>query len=482
MSKIKRLAGETALYGLGSIVPRAINFLLVVLHTNNMFSAAEYGKITIILSIVAFFNVFYSFGMETAYFRFANKEGLEEKTIFNLAHTAVILVSAPISVLIILFASHLSAAIDMSGQRMLITWVSLTLFVDALSVIPFARLRLQKKALQFALIRIVVISIQVGLNIYFLKFNYNPSIGIGYVFLANLIANLFYFIFLFKTLTTWRPAFDKNISPEMLSYAYPVMLTGLAGMTNEMFSRLTLEKWLPPNFYKDISNAAAMGIFGACYKFAVLMNLGIQAFRYAAEPFFFSNAKEKNSPELFARVNHYFVVACCIFLFAISVNIDVIKYLIGEEYWPGLPIVPILLLAYLFLGVYYNFSVWFKLTDQTYFGTIITVVGAVITIVANYFLIPIWGYMGSSVAALVCYFAMAAICYAIGQTKYPIPYKVGLDSIWILLTMVLLFAVQNIVIENLFLNATLHFLLTILFVAVVYFIERKGLQKKEALG
>ena len=482
MSKIKNLAGETMLYGLGSIVPRAINFLLVILHTNNMFSPTEYGRITIILSIVAFLNVLYSFGMETAYFRFANKEGLDEKRIFNLSHTSVLLISTLVSCFIVLFSNRISQWVDVTAHPEIIIWVSVILFVDALSVIPFARLRLQKKAFQFALIKIVVVSIQVGLNIYFLKFNYNPSIGIGYVFLANLIANLLYIVFFFKTLTTWRPSYDKNISPKMLNYAYPIMLTGLAGMTNEMFSRLTLEKWLLPNFYKDTSNAAAIGIFGACYKFAVLMNLGIQAFRYAAEPFFFSNAKEKNSPELFARVNHYFIVACCVFLFAISVNIDVIKYLIGKEYWPGLPIVPVLLLAYLFLGVYYNFSVWFKLTDQTYFGTIITVVGAVITIVANYFLIPVWGYMGSSMAALICYFSMTMICYSIGQKKYPIPYKVALDSVWILMTMITLYLAQTIVLENFILNTALHFGFTILFIAAAYFIERKGLRKKGTLG
>jgi O-antigen/teichoic acid export membrane protein len=476
VAKLKQLAGETVLYGLGSIVPRAINFLLVSLHTIDMFTPAQYGRITYLLSIVAFFNIVYSFGMETAYFRFATKPGAEEHKIFNLALTSVLMVSVPFTILLLIFATPISNWADVSGHAELIMWIAITMLVDASVTIPFTRLRLQKKAWLFASLKISIILIQVGLNVYFLKFAYNPSIGIGYVFLANLIANFFYVIFFSRTLLSWRPAFDKTVSPQMLKYAYPIMLTGLAGMTNEMFSRITLERWLPANFYGTISNSAAMGIFGACYKFAVFMNLGVQAFRYAAEPFFFSNAKEKNSPELFAKVNHYFVVTCCIFLFAISDNMGIIKYFIGSEFWSGLPIVPVLLLAYLFLGVYYNYSVWFKLTDQTYFGTIITVIGAVITIGANYVLIPLFGYMGSSWAALICYFSMTVICYFIGQKKYPIPYRMAADMGCIAATVALVALSGQVQFSNLVINTVVHLILTGAFVFALYWVERKDLK------
>lgn len=476
MAKLKQLAGETVLYGLGSIVPRAINFLLVSLHTIDMFTPAQYGRITYLLSIVAFFNIVYSFGMETAYFRFATKPGADENKIFNLALTSVLLVSVPFTILILIFAAPISNWADVSEHSELIIWIAITMLVDASVTIPFTRLRLQKKAWLFASLKISIILIQVGLNVYFLKFAYHSSIGIGYVFLANLIANFFYVLFFSRTFLSWRPAFDKTISPQMLKYAYPIMLTGLAGMTNEMFSRITLEKWLPPNFYGTISNSAAMGIFGACYKFAVFMNLGVQAFRYAAEPFFFSNAKEKNSPELFAKVNHYFVVTCCIFLFAISDNMGIIKYFIGSEFWSGLPIVPVLLLAYLFLGIYYNYSVWFKLTDQTYFGTIITVIGAIITIGANYLLIPLFGYMGSSWAALICYFSMTMICYFIGQKKYPIPYRMAADMGCIAATVVLIALSGQIQFSNLIINTTVHLILTAAFIFSLYWVERKDLK------
>ncbi len=208
----------------------------------------------------------------------------------------------------------------------------------------------------------------------------------------------------------------------MFHYAYPVMLSGLAGMTNEMFSRIMLEWWLPENFYPGKTSSYAIGVFGACYKYAAIMNLGIQAFRFASEPFFFSNATDKNSPALFARVNYYFVIIGCIVLLGVSINMDILKhYLRSEEYWEGLYIVPILLTGYLFLGIYFNFSVWFKITDKTYFGTFITVIGATITVIGNFYSSPlpvIW------VAASLPWLPMPPwriICYGLGQKHFPIP-------------------------------------------------------------
>ncbi|MFM9837434.1 MAG: lipopolysaccharide biosynthesis protein [Cyclobacteriaceae bacterium] len=477
MSKLKSLAGETVLYGLGSILPRMLNFLLVFLHTRNTFSTEEYGVLTKLMAWVAFINVVFTFGMETAFFRFANKPGSDAKHIFNLAQTCVLLVSVPLSVLFIVLANPIAASFDIANHPEFIVWLTLIMFMDAVVAIPFARLRLEKKALQFSMVKIANVIILVGLNYYFLKFAYNPSINVGYVLLANLIANSLFIFFFLKTLLGWRPLFDKQISPVMLSYAYPVMLTGVAGITNEMFSRQMLESWLPPNFYGTVTNKAAMGIFGACYKFAVLMNLGIQAFRYAAEPFFFSNASDKNSPELFAKINHYFVITCCLVLLGISINLDILQFLIGTDFRSGISIVPILLLAYLFLGVYYNFSVWFKLTDKTYFGTIITVGGALITVAGNYFLIPIAGYMGSSWAALLCYSFMAVACYFFGQKYFPVPYQIAQGLGYIIATVVLVYVVQAATIPNQWLATLFHTAVVIVFVGVVYFIERKSLRQ-----
>ena len=311
------------------------------------------------------------------------------------------------------------------------------------------------------------------MNLYFLKVIYDPAVNVGYVFIANLAANSFFILFFLKELIRWRPAFDKEMTPVMLRYSYPIMLTGVAGMFNEMFSRFTLDWWLPENFYANQTKKEALGVFGACYKFAVFMNLGIQAFRYAAEPFFFSNASDKNSPQLFARINHYFIITCCVVLLAISINLDILRYFIGKEFWIGLPVVPVLLLAYLFLGVYYNFSVWFKLTDKTQYGTFITLGGAIITLVANYFLIPSFGYMGSSWAAVLCYFLMTVMCYGIGQRFYPIPYSIWKGLGYIVTTVLIVELVNTITIANLWLSVGFHAGVILAFIVVVYFIERR---------
>lgn len=480
MGKIQRLAGETVLYGLGSILPRFLSFLLVNIHTA-VFTPEEYGVITNLYAWVAVVNIVLIFGMETAYFRFASQPGQTEKKIFNLAQTVVIVISTILSLVFVLIADPIGQTLEVAGRTDLVLWLIAIMFMDAIAAIPFARLRLQKKAVRFATGKLINIGILVGLNIYFLKYSPGLEADISMVVMANLAANLFYLFFFARTLVSWRPTYDRSISPAMYSYAYPIMLTGLAGMTNEMFSRITLVKWLPEGFYGARSEEYALGIFGACYKLAVLMNLTIQAFRYAAEPFFFSNASEKNSPQLFARVNHYFVIVCCTILLGVSINLDILKYFLGDPaYWEGLHIVPILLLAYLFLGIYYNFSVWFKLTDKTYYGTVITLLGMIITIVANYILIPIAGYEGSAFAALICYTGMTATCYLLGQRFYPIPYAVGKAVLYVGITLVIVFAVNQVKISNQLLATTFHMAVILVYLIVIYRIEGRELKFKRA--
>jgi O-antigen/teichoic acid export membrane protein len=470
LGKIKRLAGETVLYGLGSILPRFLNFLLVKLHTE-VFSPDQYGVITNLYAYVAVINIIFIFGMETAYFRFANKPEASEQKIFNLTQTVVVVFSLFFSVVLITLATPVSTLLEISGHSNLVIWLVIIMFIDAVAAIPFARLRHKKQPLKFAIGKLINITLFIGLNVYLLLGPFEPSIS--FVVIANLIANAFYVILFFKTLISWRPQYDREISPQMFHYAYPIMITGLAGMTNEMFSRITLKQWLPPGFYPGKSVDYALGIFGACYKLAVLMNLAIMAFRYAAEPFFFSNAREKNSPQLFAKVNHYFIIICCLLLLGVGINLDILKHFLDKDYWEGLHIVPVLLLAYLFVGIYYNLSVWFKLTDKTYYGTIITVGGALITILANYILIPIAGYEGSSWATLFCYFAMTVTCYWLGQRYYPIPYNVSRGMAYILGTTLLVYIVNSITIESQFLAILFHATILGLYVLVVYLLERK---------
>lgn len=480
MGKLQRLAGETVLYGLGSILPRFLSFLLVFVHTD-AFSPEDYGVITKVYSIVAVVNIVFIFGMETAYFRFASKPGADENRIFNLAQTVVIIISTFLSLGFILLANPLAEVLSVPGRSNLVIWLVLIMFIDAIASIPFARLRMQKKAKRFAVGKLLNIGILVGLNVYFLVLSTTYIPDVSFVFLANLAANAFYLFFFAATLVSWRPAYDKVISPSMYSYAYPIMITGLAGMTNEMFSRITLERWLPEGFYGVQSQKYALGVFGACYKLAMLMMLAIQAFRYAAEPFFFSNAAEKNSPQLFATVNHYFVIVCCILLLSVTINLDILKYFLANPaYWEGLDIVPILLLAYLFLGVYYNFSVWFKLTDKTYYGTLITIAGVIITGVANYILIPVAGYTGSAVAALLCYTAMTALCYVLGQKYFPIPYHIPKALAYIGLTTILAYAINLIHLPNQVMATAFHSGIILIYLFIVYLIEGKALRQSRA--
>jgi O-antigen/teichoic acid export membrane protein len=478
MSKIKKLAGETVLYGLGSILPRFLNFLLIRLHTS-VFQPEDYGVYTTLYAWVGVFNVILSFGMETAYFRFATKPEADEQKVFNLTQTVVVAISVICCLFFILASDQVNNLLNLNIKPELIIWLAVIMFIDAIVSIPFARLRLQKKALQFAAGRVTNIILFIGLNWYFLKIFGDLSYGIGLIILANLIANAFYIFFFLKTLISWRPAYDSKMTRVITSYAYPVMLTGLAGMLNESFSRQMLDAWLPDNFYPGETSTYALGVFGACYKFSVLMLLATQAFRYAAEPFFFSNAGEKNSPQLFARVNHYFILVCCVLFLSVSINLDLLKFFIkNEAYWQGMHIVPILLMAYLCLGVYYNFSAWFKLTDKTYFGTLITLAGAAITIVGNYFLIPVAGYEGSSWATLLCYFTMMVLCYYFGQRYYPVPYNIPRALAYVLAAVTLVYFTNQINFPGLFVATGFHGIVILIYVFIIYLLEGKELRRQ----
>jgi len=464
------------LYGLGNIIPRFLNFLLFPIHTGFRFDPEEFGVFTKVMAIVAFMNILYSFGMETTYFRFATKPDADTKRVFNAGLTFVIVVGVIISGSIIIFSGPIANALDVGSHPDFIIWLAVIMFVDNIASLPFARLRLENKPVRFAIYRITNIVVVVGLNLFFLFVIYDPAIGIGYIFLALLIANSMYLIFFFKTFIQWRPTYDREITSSMLSYSYPIVLTGLLGTTNEFFSRISLENWLPKGFYPGRSSEFAVGVFGAAYRFAVLMNLAVMAYRMAAEPFFFNNAADKESPKLFARVNHYFVIVCCFILLGIAINMDVLKLMMASSYWEGIVVVVPLLLGYLFFGIYYNMTVWYKLTDKTIYGTYITVGGAVLTIVLNYLLIPMYGYLGSAWATTFVYLAMTVTCYLLGQKYYPIPYPVFSDALYIIATTLLVYIVNLYEFTNPIVGAVSHTGVILLWLGVVYLIEgRKSL-------
>ena len=493
MSVAKKLASQTAVYGISSIVGRVLTYLLVPLYTGR-FAAAEYGIVTGLYAYVSFLNVVFTYGLETTYFRFANRAGTDRELLYDRVLSLLLVSSVLFSALLAWQAGALMQLLGLpASQDRLAVWLALILGLDALAAIPFARLRLENKARKFATVRMASILLNVGLNLFFLVFCqdvmsgeylsalqplvariYDPSIGVGYVFLANLAASAFTLLLLARELLDFR--FRLSLPPlrPMLQYAYPIMLMGLAGMVNETLDRILLPRWLPEGFYPGKSSLTALGIYGACYKLSIFMSLVIQAFRYAAEPFFFAQSTEKNSPATFAMVLKWFTLCCAVIFVVVSVNVDFIGslFLHRPEYLEGLSVVPVLLLANLFLGVYWNLSVWFKLTDKTYYGTYIGGAGAVLTITLNFLLIPVLGYMGSALATLACYFMMAAICWWLGERHFPVPYPVARLLGWLLLASGVVALGWLIPVSDFWLRQGWHVLLCLGFVGLLIAVEK----------
>ena len=390
--------------------------------------------------------------------------------------------SVLLGALLLIFAQPIADALHYSDQAYLISWIAAILAIDAIVAIPFARLRLEGKAAYFAGAKLTNIILNISLNFVLLVYipdhypdSYFGKPDVGYVFLANLIANAMLIPILYQSFLVFRFKLDLHILKPMLRYAYPLLFMGLAGMVNEVLDRILLKQLLPENFYPGISTLAAVGIYGACYKLSIFMSLAIQAFRYASEPFFFARSQDKNAPDLYARVMHWFVIACTFIFLLISINLDTLQYILRQaSYRSGLSVVPVLLLANLFLGIYYNLSVWYKLTDKTYFGTILTAVGASITLTFLFLLIPIFGYLGAAYATLICYASIAALSYYYGNKYFPVPYQVGPALLYIGFACVLVYFQKYVAIQNQYVAIFVANLFLLPFVVLVYLKERKN--------
>ncbi len=436
MSVFKQLLGQTALYGLPSILGRTINFLLVILYTDpSVLSVAQYGEMTELYAYVAFLMVVFTFGMETTYFRFANRTDVDPQRAYNQGFTFLLTLGLTISGLFLFLSPLIADGLGYVGHWKHIALLAGVLFVDGVLALPFARLRQQGKAKRFATAKLTGIGATILLNLFFLVLlpkisggqYFDSNFGVGYVFLANLIGNFLMGPFLWRELRAAKLQWDHSELKRMLKYAWPLLVMGLAGMVNEMLDRAILKEWLPENFYPGHSNQEALGIYGACYRLSMLMTLGVQAYRYAAEPFFFARAQDKKAPKLFGQLLVLFVALAGAVFLGVSLMKELVAdvFLRGRTYHEGLAVVPILLLANLFLGIFFHLSTWYKLTDRTSAGMWLTVLGAGITVVLNILLIPNLGYLGSAWATLACYFGMTVVSYFWGQKHYPIPYPVG---------------------------------------------------------
>lgn len=435
MSIIRKLVSQTAVYGLSSIFGRFLNYLLVPLVTYH-FSAAEYGVVSEFYAYAGFLSVFLLLGFETGYFRFRDKQNADKDSAYSTALIFVVLVNTGFFLLIVSINAHLSAALNYAQHPEYLLYFTVILALDAIAAIPFAKLRAENKALRFAGIKIFEILITVLLSLFFIIYwpklaatypqlwlskLYHPEIGIGYVFLANLAASICKFALLSPQLLSIRWGFDSLLFAKMWRYSLPMVFIGFTGIINEMLDRVLLKHLLP---YDTQTNLQLLGIYSACYKLSILMSLFIQAFRYAAEPFFFAYADKSDAKPVYAKVLKYFVIFCMFIFLLVTLYIDFFKYFLGADFRVGLNVVPILLLANLFLGIYVNLSIWYKLTDKTAIGAIVSVLGAILTVALNIYWIPRYGYVGSAWATLACYSGMAALSYLLGRRYYPVDYDV----------------------------------------------------------
>lgn len=442
MSAFKKLASQTAIYGIPTIAGRFLNYLLVPLYTN-LFLPEEYGIVSLLYSAVALFNVILTYGMETTYFRFAKENG--DKS-YATGLNSIFLTSLLFVLIGWVSADSVAAwpVLNIPDHPEYIRFFVLVLFFDAISALPLAYLRQNNKPARFALIRSVNIFSNLGLNLLFLLvfpkyfsgqtgflaefFPAEPNISS--IFIANFISSGVTFLLLLPEFRGIRLGFDYDLWKRMMVYSMPLLIVGTAGIVNETIDRMLLEYLLPPNTAKH-----DIGVYSACYKLSIIMSLFIQAFRFAAEPFFFSHA-DRSDRTIYAKVTHYFAIFCLIVFLMVSLYIDQFKLFLGSDaYWEGLFVVPILLLANLFLGIYYNLSVWYKLTDNTMKGAYISIGGAILTLVINFVFIPIMGYAASAWATLIVYFSMSVAAYFMGQRYFPVPYKVRRFLLYLILSL-----------------------------------------------
>lgn len=459
MSVIKKLASQTAVYGLSTIVGRFLNFLLVPLYTARLADVADYGVVNVIFSYAGFLAVIFTYGMETGFFFFARKHEKPE-SVFSTA-TVPLLISGLILLLTgSIFSDEIIAAAGYPGKGEYVLWFAAILAADAVSSLFFAWLRFNDKARNFAAIRLINIAINIGLNLFFIllcpwliqngydgvKNIYNPQYLVQYIFISNLVASVAILPLFGKYWVLLKNGFDAALFKKILRYSSPMIIVGLAGMVNETLDRILLKQLLPS------TGDYEAGMYGAFYKLSMIMTLFVQAFRFAAEPFFFKESVNENAQEKYAVVMKWFVYTCgAIFIFTMAALPWLAPLLIRNPMYfvdpRGLSVVPVLLLANLLLGIYYNLSTWYKVSGKTHIGAYIALAGAVITIGGNLYGIPKFGFVASAWTTLIAYAFMVLLGYILGQKHYPVPYntlKIGIVLAVTLLLGTMAFEYSNI--------------------------------------
>ena len=430
--EIKKLAQDTAIYGLSSIVGRFVNFLLVPLYTRVLMNTGEYGIVTHLYSLTALLMVALTYGMETGFFRFANKYRNNYQKVYSTALITLATTSIAFVTVYSIFYAPITSFLGYAQHPEFVTFLMFAVAMDAFASIPFAYLRFKNRPIRFVTIRLIYIIGNIAFNLFFflvcpwlmqvaphtVDWFYNPYYSVGYIFVSNVIATTIMMLFLIPEITGIKLYFSKTILFKMLRYSFPLLILGVAGIMNQSIDRLIF-----PFLFEDQEFAKSeLGIYGACFKVAMIMMMFTQAFRYAYEPFVFAQYKSKTSKAAYAAAMKYYIIFSLLIFLGMMFYLDFIKLLIHESYWEGLKIIPIVLWAYIFQGIYFNLSIWYKLKDKTMYGALFAGIGLAVTLTIQIVFVPIYSYMASAWAAFVCFFVMMLLSYFVGQRYMPIRY------------------------------------------------------------
>lgn len=499
MSGIKKLAGQTLWYGVPTIASRFLGYLMNMALPFFISMPGKTADLVQVYTIIPFLNVVYAYGLETAYFRFSQTH--DKQKLYNTLSLSLLYSSILFSVALILCKDLIVSGADLQAHPDYVLWMIAIIAVDNLNTLPFARLRQENRPKRYAFARVMGIVINLAVVIFFLgvvpkilaanpdsflRHIYNKDLGLGYYLLGNLCGSLFTLLILFKEIKQVRFHFDMPLWKEVMRYSAPLIIVGLGGMINDVLSRLIYRHVV------DLPRAEAdheLGIFANIFRLALLITIMIQAFRMAAEPFFFNRSKDENAPKIYARVMKFFVIACCFMFLLIGLFLDVFRWIFttfaNPRWAEGLDVVPLLALGNIFLGIYYNLSVWYKLTNKNTYGAVITVIGAVITIALNIVLIPRLHYTGAALATFCCYLFMMVSSYVLGQKYYPVPYAVKKLTAYVVLVVLIYFIHLGLL---KFISGSLAFslgsglLLFLLFTWFVSRVEAKELAKLPVIG
>lgn len=476
---LKSLLGQTAIYGLPTIVGRLLNYFLVPLYTGaDKLQPTDYGVLSELYAWVAFLIVLLPLGMETAFFRFLNEKE-DKETVFRNSFLTVIGFSTIFYLIIVLFHASIANTLGYSEHPEFILALALVVTIDAITALPMAKLRAENRAKEFSLIHFTAIVVNIGLNfviIFWLFDSNDPMAAIFYILLANILASAVKVIGTHKEFLKIKWEYNRELAIEMMKYSLPLVVAGFAGIINETLDRVLMKPLLTGTGMSDKKALAEVGIYSACYKLAMIVTIFLQAYRYAAEPFFFAQSKNKDRNKLYVKIMNYFIAAVCVVFLGVTLNIDLFKHFIrNPDYWVGLGVVPILLVANVFLGIYINQSIWYKLSGQTRFGAYIAIGGASLTILVNVIFIPIYGYWAAAWATLIVYGAQMIASYLLGQKYYPIKYNVRKFALYFGAAVVLYFIALLVNLdpnEWTLRKFIFHNALILLYVAMIWFIEK----------